>query len=106
MLKIIITHKEMIILNLRFHVVTKTIKNRHMNLQKGLSLITGPIPTANWEATDGNKWTVPFGGGAGKIVRLGKTPFNLQAQAFYNAVKPEGAGGFSTRFQIQLMLPK
>ena len=76
------------------------------NLPKGWYFATGPILTANWEATDGNKWTVPFGGGGGKIIRIGKIPFNLQAQAFYNAVKPDGAGGFSTRFQIQLMLPK
>ncbi len=76
------------------------------NLPKGWYLATGPILTANWKATDGNKWVVPFGGGGGKIVRIGKIPFNLQAQAFYNAVKPDGAGGFSTRFQIQLMLPK
>ena len=76
------------------------------NIPKGWYLSTGPIITANWNAVDGNKWVVPFGGGGGKIIKIGKIPFNLQAQAFYNAIKPEGYGGFSTRFQIQMMLPK
>ncbi len=76
------------------------------NLPKGWYLTTAPIITANWEADNDNKWTVPFGGGGGKIVRIGKIPFNIQAQAFYNVVKPDSQGGFSTRFQIQMLLPK
>ncbi len=76
------------------------------NIPKGWYLSTGPIITANWSAVEGNKWVVPFGGGGGKIIKIGKIPFNLQAQAFYNAVKPDSYGGFSTRFQIQMMLPK
>jgi hypothetical protein len=78
----------------------------NMNFPKGWYISSAPIITANWEATDGNKWIVPFGGGGGKIIRIGKIPFNLQAQAFWNAVRPEGYGGFTTRLQIQLMLPK
>ena len=78
----------------------------NMNFPKGWYLSSAPIITANWEAENGQQWVVPFGGGGGKIVRIGKIPFNLQAQAFYNAVRPDNYGGFSTRFQIQLMLPK
>ena len=33
--------------------------------------------TADWEGTSGNKWTVPVGGGIGKIQRIGKLPFNI-----------------------------
>ncbi len=78
----------------------------NMNFPKGWYISSAPILTANWEATEGNTWVIPFGGGGGKIIRIGKIPFNLQAQAFYNAVRPDNYGGFSTRFQIQLMLPK
>ena len=77
-----------------------------INFNKGWYVSSAPIITANWEASNGNQWLVPFGGGGGKIVKIGKIPFNLQVQAFYNAVKPDGAGEFSTRFQIQMMLPK
>ena len=78
----------------------------NMNFAKGWYISSAPIITANWEATDGQKWVIPFGGGAGKIIRVGKIPINLQAQAFWNAVKPDNYGGFSTRLQVQILLPK
>lgn len=78
----------------------------NMNFDKGWYISTAPILTANWEASEGNKWIVPFGGGGGKIVKIGKIPFNLQVQAFYNAVRPDNYGGFTTRLQIQMLLPK
>lgn len=77
------------------------------NFQKGWYLASGPIVTSNWEASDDNQWVIPFGGGGGKIVKLGgKLPLNLQAQAFYNAVKPTNGGDWSLRLQAQIMLPK
>lgn len=76
------------------------------NLPKGWYLTSAPTITANKDAVNGNKWVVPFGGGGGKIVRIGKIPFNIQAQVFYNAIKPDSGGEFSTRFQIQMLLPK
>jgi hypothetical protein len=32
---------------------------------------------------------VPVGGGGGRIIRIGKLPVNLNAQAFENVVKPD-----------------
>jgi hypothetical protein len=55
------------------------------NLPGGWYLTSSPIITANWEANSGNKWTVPFGGGFGKIFRIGNQPMNAQVQAFYYA---------------------
>ena len=78
----------------------------NLNFPKGWYISSAPILTANWEAASGQQWTIPFGGGGGKIIKLGKIPVNLQAQAFYNAVRPDNYGGFSTRFQVQIMLPK
>ena len=78
----------------------------NMNFPKGWYISSAPIITSNWKAPSGQQWVVPFGGGGGKIIKLGKIPFNLQAQFFYNAVRPDNYGGFSTRFQIQMMLPK
>jgi len=76
------------------------------NFEGGWYLSTAPIITANWEASEGNQWVVPFGGGGGKIVRFGKLPVNFQAQVFYNVVKPDNFGDWSLRLQAQLMLPK
>ena len=35
------------------------------NMKKGWYLSMSPIVTANWRASSGNAWTVPFGGGVG-----------------------------------------
>ncbi|MEE8361525.1 MAG: hypothetical protein V3R71_05180 [Gemmatimonadales bacterium] len=69
-------------------------------------LTSAPIITANWEAESGQQWTIPFGGGAGKLIHVGKTPVDIQAQAFYNVVKPDFAGDWSLRLQFKLLFPK
>lgn len=65
-----------------------------------------PIITANWEASGGEKWTVPPGLGVGQITRFGKQPVNLQAAAYYNVIAPELASDWQVRLQLQLMFPK
>lgn len=74
------------------------------NLPGGWYLVISPIMTADWEG-DHDAWTVPLGGGFGKIHRFGKLPVNFSAQAFYNAEKTEFGGDWSTRFQVQLLFP-
>ena len=77
------------------------------NLSKGWYLSSVPIITANWEADSGNRWTIPIGGGAGKVHKFGKLPVNAQLQAFYNLDKPENTGAdWQLRFQVQLLFPK
>src|SRR5262245_46533398 len=39
------------------------------NLPKGWYLTTAPLITANWEANDNNRWTLPIGGGIGRIFK-------------------------------------
>ncbi len=76
------------------------------NLPKAWYLVTAPIVTANWKADEGQKWLVPFGGGVGKVVKLGgKLPLSMQAQVFYNAIKPDNMGNWQTRFQLHFMIP-
>ena len=76
------------------------------NMADGWYLSSAPIITANWEAESDNQWTVPFGGGFGKIFKIGKQPINAQAQAFYNVEKPENGADWSTRLQLQFLFPK
>jgi hypothetical protein len=76
------------------------------NLSDGWYLTSAPIITANWEATSGNKWTVPVGGGFGKIQRIGGLPFNLSVAAFENVVRPDPGADWEFRLQIALLLPK
>ena len=72
----------------------------------GLYLTSAPIITANWEADSDNRWTVPFGGGVGKIFRIGKMPLNGQIAGYYNVEKPENGADWQLRLQLQLLFPK
>jgi hypothetical protein len=76
------------------------------NLQKGWFLTWQPTLTANWEAASGNQWTVPYGGGVGRIMKLGFQPISLTAQFYGNAVHPEGTPSWSMRLQIAFLFPK
>lgn len=75
------------------------------NFSRGWYVTSAPIITADWSRKD-DSWTVPVGGGFGKVQRFGKLPVNFSLQAFYNAEKPQGAGDWSTRLQVVLMFPK
>ena len=76
------------------------------NLPGGWYLTSSPVITANWNAPSDERWTVPLGGGIGKILRVGRMPVNLQVQGFGNVVAPEDAPAWSLRFQVQLLFPK
>ena len=62
--------------------------------------------TANWTARASDQWTVPVGGGVGKLSKFGPLPVNMSLQGFYNADRPKGAADWQLRFQIQLLFPK
>jgi hypothetical protein len=76
------------------------------NMKKGWYLTTSPIVTANWRARGDNVWTVPFGGGVGRIMKLGFQPVNITAQFYGNAVHPPGASPWGLRLQFVLLFPK
>ena len=88
------------------------------NLKKGWNISSSPIITANWhnqatlDAANGNdtisggRWTIPFGGGVGRITRLGPQPVNMQVNFYGNAVHPSGASSWGLRLQIALLYPK
>jgi hypothetical protein len=76
------------------------------NFEEGFYLTSSPIATVNWDAPSGQKWTVPVGGGIGKIFHLGRLPVNTQLSAYYNVERPDNAANWQIRFQVQLMFPK
>jgi hypothetical protein len=63
-------------------------------LPKDWFFITNWTMEADWEASDGDKWTVPIGGGFGKQFKLGGRQFQAYGQAGYNAVRPDGASSW------------
>lgn len=76
------------------------------NMKKGWYITTSPIVTADWEQTNGSRWVVPFGGGVGRIMRLGFQPANITVQFYGNAVHPPGASPWGMRMQLQFLYPK
>ena len=76
------------------------------NLPDGWYLTSAPIITANWEAESGEQWTVPFGGGIGRVFRIGRQPINMQTQVFYNVETPTNGAKWQWRLQVQLLFPK
>src|ERR1700758_1346352 len=76
------------------------------NMKKGWYITLQPILTANWKASSGNVWTVPFGGGIGRIMKLGFQPVNLTAQFYGNAVHTKSGSPWGVRAQIAFLFPK
>jgi len=76
------------------------------NLDDGWYLTSAPVITADWEADSDDTWTVPFGGGVGKIFKIGNQPLNAQASAYYNVEKPEFGPQWQLRLQLQFLFPK
>lgn len=76
------------------------------NFSSGVYFTTGPIITANWEADSADRWTLPLGGGLGKILRFGSLPVNSQAAFYYNVEHPEVGPEWQARVQLQLLFPK
>jgi hypothetical protein len=76
------------------------------NFSHGWYLNSSPIMTADWHAASDNRWTVPIGGGGGRILRIGKQAVNAYVQAFDNVVRPHEAGNWTLRVQVQLLFPR
>jgi hypothetical protein len=76
------------------------------NMAGGWYFTSSPIITADWKADNDQRWTVPLGGGLGRIFRVKKQPLNTSLQAFGNVEHPAGAAGWSLRLQTQLLFPK
>ena len=76
------------------------------NLPKGWYLSMSPTITANWEADSDNRWTVPFGGGFGKVFKIGKQPINASLKAYYNVEHPDDASNWNISTQFTFLFPK
>jgi hypothetical protein len=75
------------------------------NVGKGWYLTSVPVITANWEADD--EWTIPVGGGLGRLIRIGgKLPVDFKLAAYYNVEKPRFGPEWNLQFTVKFLLPK
>ncbi len=70
------------------------------NFKRGWYVLSTPIVTADWTAERDKRWTVPVGGGAGKLFKIGSQHLNARAE-FFNDVRTT-TGGTDWQMQTQL----
>ncbi len=77
------------------------------NLGDGLYITSAPLISANWEADDDHRWTVPFGIGMGQIFSIGDQKIDGQISAYKNVITPDDYGAdWQVRVQLKFMFPK
>lgn len=63
-------------------------------------LVSAPIITANWNASSGDRWLVPLGGGLGRKFELAGTQWAASVQGYTNVVRPTGAPTWTIRLTL------
>jgi len=59
------------------------------NMAHGWYLTSAPIITADWTQDSHNRWTLPFGGGVGRVFKIGSQPVNMSLTAYDNVITPD-----------------
>jgi hypothetical protein len=60
------------------------------NLRRGWYLLTAPTFTSDWTQSRGDRWLIPFGGGVGRTVAIGKKAVDWNIATYSNAIRPVG----------------
>jgi hypothetical protein len=78
------------------------------NMSDGWFLTSSPTMTANWEADKtGDRLTVPYGGGFGKIFKISGHPFRASMQVFGYAASPDAIDtSWTLQAEFRLLFPK
>ena len=61
---------------------------------------------ANWDSPSGQRWTIPLGGGIGRVFKIGNQAINSRLEYYYNVEKPDGAPNQQFVFIWQFLFPK
>jgi hypothetical protein len=75
------------------------------NFGKGWALSTSPLITANWDAPDGEQWTVPVGLGLTRTTQFQRRPISIGVQYYHNVEQPTSAAANQLRFTLSLLFP-
>lgn len=70
------------------------------NMRRGWYFVSTPIVTSDWTAPRSTRWTVPVGGGVGRVFKIGSQPLNARTE-FFNDVRTT-AGGTDWQLQTQM----
>ena len=81
------------------------------NFSTGWYLFSSPVITSNWRNVSIDRltlykgWTVPIGGGVGRLFKIGDQPINARFQFFDNVERPNYAPRYELQLQIQFLFP-
>ena len=73
------------------------------NFKRGWYVVSTPIVTADWTAERNKRWTVPVGGGAGKIFKIGGQLLNARAEYFNDVRTTTGGTDWQLQTQLQFL---
>ncbi len=74
------------------------------NFDDGWYLSSAPIITANWLERGDKAWTVPLGGGIGRVIRLGGVlPVSVSVEAYWNVRRPQYGSPWQLLSQITII---
>ena len=76
------------------------------NLAKGWYLASTPVITSNWDRTSSQRWTVPVGGGFGRVFKVAGLHLNARLEAFRNVERPRYAAATDIQAQLQFLFPE
>jgi hypothetical protein len=76
------------------------------NLSDGWYLVSDMDIVANWNHNNNQGWTVPVGGGIGKVFTVGKDAINLKAESYYNPIRPDQGSEWSANVTLQYLFAK
>lgn len=76
------------------------------NMPHGWFLTTSPVITSNWLASPGQQWTVPVGGGVGRVFKIGDQPVSAYVSGYYNVIRPDNAPTWQLRTNVALLFPQ
>jgi hypothetical protein len=68
--------------------------------------VSSPVITSKWAATSSGRWTVPVGGGIGRLFTINNQAVSARIQGLYNAVRPDFGPSWQLQVQVQFVFPK
>jgi hypothetical protein len=76
------------------------------NLKEGWYLNYSPVWTLDWTEDSNNQWTIPVGGGVGKVFHVGKQAINAKVGSYYMVESPANGPDWQLQCQLTFLFPK
>jgi hypothetical protein len=75
------------------------------NLEDGWYLLSAPQIGADWRAESGQKWTVPIGGGIGRVFSAAGQDMSLSLETYWYAEHPDEGPEWIATLTFTVLFP-